>query len=203
MGLRKAEMQKTSPPASDGGGAVAYSRSHLGLPASSSTSAGKTLKASRSAEHLSSGGSTADARRGSETSLAGARAPMIPPKRKGTVNSAHVDGLYADRKAMGSYASSEAGSEFAVATTTMRKEAGSRSVPVSPADGEFGQSESKADKHGEAFIRHRDSVKHRREPPPAPPKRRKPPAIPVNKNSNGTVFTTIIKSSSPLSNVHL
>ncbi|KAF9045732.1 hypothetical protein BDZ89DRAFT_1007969 [Hymenopellis radicata] len=167
VGLRKAEMQKTSPPASDGGGAVAYSRSHLGVPASSSTSAGKTLKASRSAEHLSNGGSAADARRGSETSLAGARAPTIPPKRKGTANSAHIDGLYADRNAMvGSYASSETGSEFAVATTTMRKEVGSRS--------------------------------HRREPPPAPPKRRKPPAIPVNK----TVFTTI-KSSSPLSNVHL
>ncbi|KIY66757.1 hypothetical protein CYLTODRAFT_377301 [Cylindrobasidium torrendii FP15055 ss-10] len=186
VGLRKADV--VSPPASDGGG-ISVSRSHLGVPTTAQHHQHHGgLKSSRSVENM-----RATERRGSEISIAGAKAPMAAQVRKGTADS--LDTSTFARK--NHYAASDTASEAAVARSTVRKDLRKdkdiRSVPSSPVlMEEFG---------GEGqFLRHKDSVRQRREPP-APPKRRKPPAIPVRTGPHGTTYTTIQSSSpSPLSN---
>lgn len=189
--LRKAHPEAASPSlrmgtsSSDSSAGASQTRSQLGIAsvhAATHLEKTKTLKSSKSFEYIKNASPQQKPLRSpidsvlrpnnvSTLSLNGVATTTGPslvptPKRKGTANSAHVDGLFADRRYVPSPLVSPAKSEHAYDTRLSPTPASS---PTSPPH------------------------QQRRSAPP-PPKRRKPPAIPVgHTNSGGTI--SAIKSS--------
>jgi hypothetical protein len=105
--------------------------------------------------------------------------PLARPTRRGTANSAHVDGAFADRHHPHTLGHGE--NEPIIQEHIHTSSVNANKIPSSAKSTSSSTSTSS----------------HRRSAPP-PPKRRKPPAVPVNKNGEVTI-TPIRSSASPLS----
>lgn len=167
----------------------------------------KTLKSSKSVEFRKNG-ATSQTQKSlrspvehirptnvSALSLTGVASATTPPsavpisKRKSSVNSAHIDGIYADRNhshSAAQSASSDIGFHHHHRTTQATSSSASISYPTSPV-------------HQDPSVIVQSVPKQRRSAPP-PPKRRKPPAVPVGRTNGGATISAIKSSAftSPL-----